>query len=70
VQLEQSSGTCSMTVGISTLVNQETCTLQLQNFVANLGWVGSPDADKELAEQPYYRHYSRRFMCKKIGHGN
>src|SRR5712664_3929442 len=34
-----------------------------------LAWSGDPEADKELAEQPYYRHYSRRFMCKKIGHG-
>lgn len=35
----------------------------------SLSWVGQASADKELAEQPYYRHYSRRFMCKKIGHG-
>lgn len=34
-----------------------------------LAWSGDPSQDKELAEQPYYRHYSRRFMCKKIGHG-
>jgi len=34
-----------------------------------LAWPGNPEADKELAELPYYRHYSRRFMCKKIGHG-
>jgi len=34
-----------------------------------LAWAGDPEVDKELAEQPYYRHYSRRFMCKKIGHG-
>lgn len=34
-----------------------------------LGWAGNPEADKKLAELPYYRHYSRRFMCKKIGHG-
>jgi DNA polymerase I-like protein with 3'-5' exonuclease and polymerase domains len=34
-----------------------------------LNWTGNPEADKALAEQPYYRHYSRRFMCKKIGHG-
>lgn len=32
-------------------------------------WTGDSGLDKELAEQPYYRHYSRRFMCKKIGHG-
>lgn len=34
-----------------------------------LAWVGDLATDQELAEQPYYRHYSRRFMCKKIGHG-
>jgi DNA polymerase I-like protein with 3'-5' exonuclease and polymerase domains len=34
-----------------------------------LAWTGDLEADKRLAEQPYYRHYSRRFMCKKIGHG-
>jgi DNA polymerase-1 len=34
-----------------------------------LAWSGSAKADKALAELPYYRHYSRRFMCKKIGHG-
>jgi len=34
-----------------------------------LNWSGTPEADKALAEQPYYRHYSRRFMCKKVGHG-
>lgn len=34
-----------------------------------LDWQGDLVADKKLAEQPWYRHYSRRFMCKKIGHG-
>ena len=33
-------------------------------------WKGNLKDDKRLAEQPYYRHYSRRFMCKKIGHGS
>lgn len=32
-------------------------------------WTGELHLDKELAEKPYYRHYSRRFMCKKLGHG-
>lgn len=32
-------------------------------------WTGELGADRKLAEQPYYRHYDRRFMCKKIGHG-
>jgi DNA polymerase-1 len=35
----------------------------------DLPWTGDILADKEIAEAPYYRHYSRRFMCKKIGHG-
>jgi len=32
-------------------------------------WTGNPRKDRKLAERPYYRHYDRRFMCKKIGHG-
>lgn len=32
-------------------------------------WTGNLAHDIELAELPYYRHYSKRFMCKKIGHG-
>lgn len=36
----------------------------------DLPWTNDLTSDKELAEQPYYRHYSRRFMCKKIGHGS
>ena len=35
-----------------------------------LGWTGELKHDKELAEQPYFRHYSYRFMCKKLGHGS
>lgn len=47
----------------------------LHTAVARICWPGLPwrddlDADRELAEQPYYRHYSRRFMCKKLGHGS
>ena len=33
-------------------------------------WTGVLEVDRELAEQPYYRHFDRRFMCKKIGHGS
>ncbi len=33
-------------------------------------WTGDLKEDRRLAEQPYYRHYDRRFMCKKIGHGS
>src|SRR5262245_23769980 len=35
----------------------------------DLHWPGDLDGDREFAEQPYYRHYSRRFMCTKLGHG-
>lgn len=35
-----------------------------------LRWPGNPRGDREFAEKPYYRHYDRRFMCKKIGHGS
>lgn len=35
-----------------------------------LPWTGDIEKDTELAEKVYYRHYSRRFMCKKIGHGS
>jgi DNA polymerase-1 len=34
-----------------------------------LAWTNDIERDRHLAEQPYYRHYDRRFMCKKIGHG-
>ena len=36
----------------------------------NLPWTNNPSCDKGIAETPYYRHYSYRFMCKKIGHGS
>lgn len=35
----------------------------------NLLWTGEPRTDRKIAEQPFYRHYDYRFMCKKIGHG-
>lgn len=35
-----------------------------------LDWPSDPQGDRALAEQRYYRHYDRRFMCKKIGHGS
>lgn len=34
-----------------------------------LRWTGDPERDKEVAESPFYRHYTYRFMCKKLGHG-
>lgn len=36
----------------------------------NLPWTGRLKEDKAIAEQPYYRHYTYRFMCKKLGHGS
>jgi len=35
-----------------------------------LAWTGNLKLDKDIAEQPYYRHYTYRFMCKKLGHGS
>jgi len=35
-----------------------------------LKWTGVLDQDKDIAETPYYRHYTYRFMCKKLGHGS
>ena len=35
-----------------------------------LPWTGELRADKALAERPFYRHHSYRFMCKKLGHGS
>lgn len=35
-----------------------------------LPWTGDFKQDKDIAEVPYYRHYSYRFMCKKLGHGS
>lgn len=36
----------------------------------NLNWTGDLKRDKHIAESPYYRHYTYRFMCKKLGHGS
>ncbi len=36
----------------------------------NLGWTGDIRHDRKLADSPYYRHHSYRFMCKKLGHGS
>lgn len=35
-----------------------------------LGWTGDLKRDKAIAETAYYRHYTHRFMCKKLGHGS
>lgn len=36
----------------------------------NLPWTGVLKRDKDIAESPFYRHYTYRFMCKKLGHGS
>lgn len=36
---------------------------------ANLPWVGSLEADKKVAEAPFYRQHSYRHMAKVLGHG-
>lgn len=35
-----------------------------------LAWTGNLKEDKDIAETAYYRHYTYRFMCKKLGHGS
>lgn len=35
-----------------------------------LPWTGDLQRDRDIAERPYYRDYSYRFMCKKLGHGS
>jgi DNA polymerase-1 len=35
-----------------------------------LAWTGDLQRDRAIAEQPFYRHYSYRFTCKKLGHGS
>ena len=35
-----------------------------------LPWTGDLKRDKDIAESPFYRHYTYRFMCKKLGHGS
>ena len=36
----------------------------------SLPWTGNLKLDKTIAKSPYYRHYTYRFMCKKLGHGS
>lgn len=35
-----------------------------------LDWTDDMKANRKIAETPFYRHYDRRFMCKKLGHGS
>jgi DNA polymerase I-like protein with 3'-5' exonuclease and polymerase domains len=34
-----------------------------------LAWTGDIKKDRKLAETPFYRHFSYRDCCKKLGHG-
>jgi DNA polymerase-1 len=36
----------------------------------SLPWSGNLETDRHVAEQPFYRHHSYRFTCKKLGHGS
>lgn len=35
-----------------------------------LAWSKDMAKNRKMAEQPFYRHYDYRFMCKKLGHGS
>jgi DNA polymerase I-like protein with 3'-5' exonuclease and polymerase domains len=35
----------------------------------NLGWTGDIKKDRKIAERPFYRHYTYRDCCKRLGHG-
>ena len=35
----------------------------------NLGWSDDPSQNRELADKPYYLHFTYREMCKRAGHG-
>jgi hypothetical protein len=46
----------------------------LHTFVArlvwpNLPWNGDLRKDRKIAETPFYRHFSHRDACKRLGHG-
>lgn len=36
----------------------------------NLPWAGNPKKDKDIAETIFYRHFTHRDLCKKLGHGS
>jgi DNA polymerase-1 len=36
----------------------------------NLKWTGDPEKDKDIAETIFYRHFTHRDLCKKLGHGS
>lgn len=35
----------------------------------DLGWTGDPGVDQGIAERPFYRQHSYRYMAKRLGHG-
>jgi len=35
----------------------------------NLAWTGDIKKDRKIAETPFYRHYTYRDCCKRLGHG-
>lgn len=45
-------------------------TLVAKMMWPDLAWTNNVEKDKYIAETPYYRHYTYRFMCKKLGHGS
>lgn len=55
---------------LDTCESEDLHTLVAKMMWPELGWTGNVKEDKEIAEQPFYRHYDRRFMCKKLGHGS
>jgi DNA polymerase I-like protein with 3'-5' exonuclease and polymerase domains len=49
--------------------------IDLHTYVAKLMWprllwTGHPKADKVIAETIFWRHFTHRDLCKKIGHGS
>ena len=55
---------------LDTCESEDLHTLVAKMMWPDLGWTGDIKHDKDLAETPYYRHYTYRFMCKKLGHGS
>ena len=55
---------------LDTCESEDLHTLVAKMMWPDLGWTGNIKHDKDLAETPYYRHYTYRFMCKKLGHGS
>lgn len=45
-------------------------TLNTRLIWPNLPWSGNIKQDREIAEQPFYRDYTYRYMAKRGGHGS